>query len=83
MIGVDSSEEMLQLAMDKKEKTGSRILYLCQKYQLPVILSSDSHGKEHVGDFTYAEEFVHQLMFPETLILNNQLPRLKVFLQTR
>ena len=29
MIGVDSSEEMLQLAMDKKEKTGSRILYLC------------------------------------------------------
>ena len=30
MIGVDSSEEMLQLAMDKKEKTGSRILYLCQ-----------------------------------------------------
>ena len=83
MIGVDSSEEMLQLAMDKKEKTGSRILYLCQKYQLPVILSSDSHGKEHVGDFTYAEEFVHQLMFPETLILNNQLPKLKVFLQTR
>ena len=61
----------------------ARILYLCQKYQLPVILSSDSHGKEHVGDFTYAEEFVHQLMFPETLILNNQLPRLKVFLQTR
>ena len=60
----------------------ARILYLCQKYQLPVILSSDSHGKEHVGDFTYAEEFVHQLMFPETLILNNQLPRLKVFLQT-
>jgi len=40
--------------------------------KLPVILSSDSHGKEHVGDFTYAEEFVHQLMFPETLILNNQ-----------
>lgn len=60
----------------------ARILHLCQKYQLPVILSSDSHGKEHVGDFTYAEEFVHQLMFPETLILNNQLPRLKVFLQT-
>ena len=52
-------------------------------YRVPVILSSDSHGKEHVGDFTYAEEFVHQLMFPETLILNNQLPRLKIFLQTR
>lgn len=30
MIGVDNSEEMLQLAMEKKEKSGSKILYLCQ-----------------------------------------------------
>ena len=59
------------------------ILRCCRKYRLPVILSSDSHGKEHVGDFTYAADFVHQEMFPENLILNNQLHRLKVFLQTR
>lgn len=58
---------------------------LCQarKYKVPVLLSSDSHGAEHVGDFTYAEEFIHKELFPEELILNNQLPRLKVFLQTR
>lgn len=30
MIGVDSSEEMLQIALDKKFETGSDILYLCQ-----------------------------------------------------
>lgn len=30
MIGVDSSEEMLQIAMDKKFETRSDILYLCQ-----------------------------------------------------
>ena len=30
MIGVDSSEEMLQIALDKKLETGSDILYLCQ-----------------------------------------------------
>ncbi|WP_289285801.1 class I SAM-dependent DNA methyltransferase [Parablautia intestinalis] len=30
MIGVDSSEEMLLKAMEKKEKFGSEILYLCQ-----------------------------------------------------
>lgn len=30
MIGVDNSEEMLQLAMDKRSKTGSDILYLLQ-----------------------------------------------------
>ena len=50
---------------------------------VPLLLSSDSHGPEHIGDFTYAADFVHQAMFPESLILNNQIPRLKVFLQTR
>lgn len=30
MIGVDCSEDMLQLAFDKKYETGSEILYLCQ-----------------------------------------------------
>ena len=30
MIGVDNSEEMLELAMEKKETSGKDILYLCQ-----------------------------------------------------
>ena len=30
MIGVDNSEEMLELALEKKEKSGNDILYLCQ-----------------------------------------------------
>lgn len=59
------------------------ILRCCSKYQVPILLSSDSHGAEHIGDFTYAAEFVHEAMFPENLIFNNQLPNLKVFLQTR
>lgn len=59
------------------------ILKYCKKYQVPVLLSSDSHGISHIGDFTYASDFIHQEMFPESLIFNNQLPKLKVFLQTR
>lgn len=65
------------------KSNAAEILYFCRKYKIPIVLSSDSHGKEHVGDFTYSAEFVHQAMFPESLILNNQIPRLKVFLQTR
>lgn len=61
----------------------AEILRCCQKYKVPIVLSSDSHGAEHIGDFSYASEFVHQAMFPEALILNNQIPALKVFLQTR
>lgn len=57
------------------------LLSCCVKYQAPILLSSDSHGIQHIGDFTYSSEFVHQAMFPEHLIYNNQLPRLKVFLQ--
>ena len=67
---------------DTKEND-REILRCCKKYEVPIILSSDSHGIEHVGDFTYASEFVHLEMFPEALILNNQIPKLKVFLQTR
>lgn len=59
------------------------LLRCCAKYQVPIILSSDSHGTAHVGDFTYGASFVHNALFPETLIYNNQLPKLKVFLQTR
>ena len=71
------------LAYTASRENNAEILRCCLKYQLPIVLSSDSHGKEHVGDFTYAAEFVHQTGFPESLILNNQIPRLKVFLQTR
>ena len=31
MIGVDCSEEMLELAMDKRFRSGKDILYLCQE----------------------------------------------------
>ena len=61
----------------------AQILRYCQKYNVPILLSSDSHGTTHIGDFTYAAEFVHNAAFPESLILNNQLPRLKVFLMNR
>lgn len=47
------------------------------------MLSSDSHGTGHIGDFTYAAEFVHEEMFPEELILNNNIPRLKMILSER
>ena len=61
----------------------AEILRCCKKYNFPVLLSSDSHGAAQVGDFTYAAEFVHNAAFPETLILNNQLPRLRAFLMSR
>ena len=59
------------------------ILRCCRKLEIPIVLSSDSHGAEHVGEFTYGAEFVHEMMFPERLILNNDIPRLKMILSER
>ena len=52
-----------------------QILQSCMKYGCPVLLSSDSHGPAHVGDFTWAAAFVHEQIFPEELILNNRILR--------
>ncbi|MGL6201433.1 MAG: phosphatase [Lachnospiraceae bacterium] len=46
------------------------ILKQCRRHDYPVILSSDSHGAEHVGDFRCALELVKQMEFPEHLIAN-------------
>ncbi len=51
------------------------ILNLCKHFHYPVLLSSDSHGSEHVGDFSYALELVKLAEMPEELILNYSLWR--------
>lgn len=57
------------------------ILAMCKKHQHPVVLSSDSHGVKHVGDFTYAMEMVKECHFPEGLILNDSAKRFKSFIE--
>lgn len=56
------------------------ILQLCKKYNHPIVLSSDSHGIKHVGDFTYALELVKEMDFPEGLILNNSAESFRKFI---
>lgn len=51
-------------------KNSMEILSLCKKMQLPVLLSSDSHGKEHVGDMKYIFPLLEECEFPEELIIN-------------
>lgn len=58
-----------------------KILNLCKKHNHPVILSSDSHGVKHVGDFQYAMELVQATGFPRELILNYSPKEFKNFIQ--
>ena len=47
-----------------------RILELCRECRYPVVLSSDSHGHENVGNFKYALQLIRDAGFPEELLLN-------------
>lgn len=47
------------------------ILALCKKLSLPVLLSSDSHGRKHVGDMQYIFPLLAQCDFPTGLIINS------------
>ncbi len=46
------------------------ILSVCRELGLPVLLSSDSHGKAHIGDMDFARELLRETGFPEELVLN-------------
>lgn len=56
------------------------ILNLSVHFNYPVLFSSDSHGKAHVADFTYAAEAARLAKVPRNLILNYSSKALLSFL---
>ncbi len=52
-------------------RNSMQILTLCKKMRLPVLLSSDSHGKEHIGDMKYILPLLAECGFPRELIINH------------
>ena len=56
------------------------MLPLCMDYQVPVIVDSDAHDPVRVGDFTLAVKLLEEIHFDESLILNNDLEKVKAFL---
>lgn len=62
-------------------RNSMRILTLCKKMRLPVLLSSDSHGKAHIGDIQYILPLLAECNFPSELIINGDLERLSRILK--
>jgi len=54
-----------------------RILELCKKYEVPVILGSDSHISYSIGDFDKCLKLISEVNFPKHLIVNNDVEQLK------
>lgn len=49
-----------------------KILEICKRLELPVLLSSDSHGAKNIGNVEYVLPLLEEYSFPEHLIINNQ-----------
>lgn len=49
-----------------------KILEICKGLELPVLLSSDSHGVKNLGNIEYILPLLTECNFPEHLIINNQ-----------
>lgn len=64
-------------------KNSKKILQICKSLQLPVILSSDSHGIANIGNVTYIYPLLEKVDFPQHLILNFQADFLKTLILTR
>lgn len=52
-----------------------KILKLCEKYGVPVVISSDSHYHEDIGSFEFALKIIKENGFPEEMILNADYDR--------
>ena len=57
-----------------------RMLELCRRMGVPVIVSSDAHDPSWVGRFNLAEDLLSSLDFPESLALNTDAKKLLDFL---
>lgn len=55
------------------------LLKWCEAYGMPIVLSSDSHGTDHIGDIRYAEKFVLDYDYPTDLIFNYNYHKFKEF----
>ena len=49
-----------------------KILDICKRIHLPVLLSSDSHGKNNVGNIQHILPLLDECNFPLELIINHQ-----------
>ncbi len=55
-------------------------LKLCKEMEVPIILGTDSHYSAYVGDFSNVEEVLKEMDFPEELIVNTSIEKLKKYI---
>ena len=57
---------------EKAKENNLKILTLCKKYEVPVILGSDAHISFDIANYEYAIPLLEEAEFPETLVVNDK-----------
>lgn len=56
------------------------LLRLCMEYEAPIILGSDAHTQEDIGNFQYALPLLEEIGFPEELVVNRSVEEYKKYI---
>lgn len=59
------------------------ILRLCKRYEVPVILGSDAHISFDIATYEYVLPLLAETDFPEDLVMNTSVERLKAYLHIK
>ncbi|MFA9375549.1 MAG: phosphatase [Lachnotalea sp.] len=56
------------------------MLQLCKEYNVPIVIGSDAHTDSDVGRHDLAMQLIKEVCFPEELIINSEVSKLKKYL---
>lgn len=59
------------------------MLKLCMEYRVPVVMDNDAHFDLFIGEFPMARALLEEIDFPEELVLNRSVDRLKKYVNMR
>lgn len=58
-----------------------KIMELCKKHSVPIIVNTDSHFSTQVGCFNHSLKLLEELDFPEELVVNSSVERFQSYLK--
>ena len=76
----NSSLKPARNKVDARENN-RKILELCKKYEVPVILGSDAHISFDIANYEFLYALLQQTEFPEELIVNRSVEMFKNYLK--
>jgi putative hydrolase len=58
-----------------------KIMELCKKHSVPIIVDSDAHFSTYIGEFPNSLRLLEELEFPEELVVNSSAERFEAYLR--